>query len=540
VNKLTLLLFCTTTAWAEAPITLIITDPPGVGFNDTTPAEPAGGNEGRTVGEQRLNALKFAAGVWSSKLESSAPIRIEARFVALPCGPDVAMAGYGGPITFFRFLRDYPDTVRGVAYPSALANKLAETELDQTINDIEILLNADLDKAGCGTGVRWDYGLTLPVREGTIGLVATLLHEIAHGLGFMPVERRESTAGDIYSQYVFDKALGKHWNQLSERERSVSSHHSRRVVWNGVNVRKSVPLVLATGAPSLRITAPASLQLTLQAGTADFGPPLTSSGLSGELMGAMPADACGDILNVAHMKGRIAIVDRGMCPFAIKARNVQAAGAIGMVVVNNVNDEMITMGGADDTIRIPCVLVEMLDGQALEAAVEKGTHVIASLLLDDNVRQGADSDDRTYLFAPVVDSNLSPIMHWDPAATPNQLMEPIIPSDATFDLDAPADLTVPLLRDLGWFADFDGVPDGMDQCPGSDRGENVVLLGCDTKVTNRTSSTGCRISDAYKVCTSGEGGPFGNCVTAISQELLRLDVIGTVEARKIQACTTGR
>jgi len=36
------------------------------------------------------------------------------------------------------------------------------------------------------------------------------------------------------------------------------------------------------------------------------------------------------------VNGKIALVDRGVCTFNIKAEVVQAAGAIGMVVVDNV------------------------------------------------------------------------------------------------------------------------------------------------------------------------------------------------------------
>src|SRR4051794_25535565 len=53
---------------AAAPFTIVVVDPPGVGFNDTTPAVAAPGNNGVTVGEQRLNAVRHAAAIWSSKL----------------------------------------------------------------------------------------------------------------------------------------------------------------------------------------------------------------------------------------------------------------------------------------------------------------------------------------------------------------------------------------------------------------------------------------------------------------------------------------
>jgi hypothetical protein len=37
---------------------IVVIDPPGVGFNDPTPATPVGGNIGTTIGQQRLIAFQ--------------------------------------------------------------------------------------------------------------------------------------------------------------------------------------------------------------------------------------------------------------------------------------------------------------------------------------------------------------------------------------------------------------------------------------------------------------------------------------------------
>ena len=51
-------------AFGQATIVIENADPAGVGFNDTTPVVPVGGNNGTTVGQQRLNAFQYAAGIW--------------------------------------------------------------------------------------------------------------------------------------------------------------------------------------------------------------------------------------------------------------------------------------------------------------------------------------------------------------------------------------------------------------------------------------------------------------------------------------------
>ena len=149
----------------------------------------------------------------------------------------------------------------------------------------------------------------------------------------------------------------------------------------------------------------------------------------------------------------------------------------------------------------------------MKAVLAARQRVNIRLVTDPNVRRGADPANRPLLYAPDPPGILSPIGHWDPSAAPNQLMEPAIQADVAHIVEPPYDLTLSLFRDLGWFSDFDGVPDGVDQCPGSDRGTNVTLLECDTGVGNTTYTSGCRISDFYKPCAAGNGGNFGRAST---------------------------
>jgi subtilisin family serine protease len=63
------------------------------------------------------------------------------------------------------------------------------------------------------------------------------------------------------------------------------------------------------------------------------------------------------------MAGRIALVDRGTCPFQEKVQTVQNAGAVAVIVVNNVPDPPIPMGGI--TATIPASMVSQADGAAI-------------------------------------------------------------------------------------------------------------------------------------------------------------------------------
>ncbi len=63
---------------------------------------------------------------------------------------------------------------------------------------------------------------------------------------------------------------------------------------------------------------------------------------------------------------------------------------------------------------------------------------------------GADAQGRPLLYTPATLAPGSSVSHWDVSATPNLLMEPNINSDLGLILVAPKDLTVPLLKDIGW------------------------------------------------------------------------------------------
>ncbi|WP_299603876.1 T9SS-dependent M36 family metallopeptidase [uncultured Aquimarina sp.] len=85
------------------------------------------------------------------------------------------------------------------------------------------------------------------------------------------------------------------------------------------------------------------------------------------------SDACSDIINAAALNGRIAVVRRGSCNFDDKVARCQAAGALAVLVVNNVAGDPIAMGGDDGSITIPAVMIGRDDGEALIAEISSTT-----------------------------------------------------------------------------------------------------------------------------------------------------------------------
>jgi hypothetical protein len=77
--------------------------------------------------------------------------------------------------------------------------------------------------------------------------------------------------------------------------------------------------------------------------------------------------------------GKLAIIDRGGCTFSTKVRNAIAAGAIGVLVINNVAGDPIAMakdGGGGDNL--PAVMIGLNDGAALRASGETTASAVAT------------------------------------------------------------------------------------------------------------------------------------------------------------------
>ncbi len=144
------------------------------------------------------------------------------------------------------------------------------------------------------------------------------------------------------------------------------------------------------------INSPASIAGFCNAGPAQFGPALTETGVTGNVVladdGVAPAsDGCGPFVNAAAVSGNIALVDRGTCGFTVKVANAQAAGATGVLVADNVWGPPDPLGGVDPTITIPSVRITLQSGNTIKGQLAGGVNVTMRLglpasLAQDNVR----------------------------------------------------------------------------------------------------------------------------------------------------------
>lgn len=152
----------------------------------------------------------------------------------------------------------------------------------------------------------------------------------------------------------------------------------------------------SSGSALASVAAPPAVAGIKEAGIAQFG--AQAFDLTGELVlardaadvdGPATTDGCSPYANAAEVAGRIAVADRGTCLFIVKARRAQDAGAVALLVVNNVAGS-ITMAGDDPAITIPIVSVSLADGGAIEAELARPTPVTMRLARKSSVqRDGA-------------------------------------------------------------------------------------------------------------------------------------------------------
>jgi minor extracellular serine protease Vpr len=111
-------------------------------------------------------------------------------------------------------------------------------------------------------------------------------------------------------------------------------------------------------------------------------------------------DGCASVSSAAA--GKIALIDRGTCTFSTKVRSAIAAGAIGVIVINNVAGDPTAMAtdglGGDD---LPAVQIGKTEGAALRASGATSVTAVASfyefLTTNSDILAGFSSQGPTFV-----------------------------------------------------------------------------------------------------------------------------------------------
>lgn len=88
---------------------------------------------------------------------------------------------------------------------------------------------------------------------------------------------------------------------------------------------------------------------------------------------------CNTLTNGSQVAGKIAVVYRGSCQFGTKAKNAQNQGAVAVIIINNVPDDVTQFGmlGGDSgaAVTIPVIMISQDAGALLKNEIENGSVV---------------------------------------------------------------------------------------------------------------------------------------------------------------------
>ncbi len=382
------------------------------GFLDPTPFSGAPGNSATTLGEARLNVVGTVLARWGQILNSTIPIDVVVSWLSLPCDQFGAALAAAGP----RFVI-YSDTnelpLNETWYHAAHAESLLLDDItgppDDPISpggDISVAVNVDIDSGCLGAGTSFYYGLDGNAPANQIDLAVVMLHELGHGLGFSTVTNGQNGVFNsgmpaAFDHFLYDLDLGKTWAEMTTSERAASATSVNRLAWSGIEASAAAQDYLDPGVPSLTLSGAGSLDGVYDVGTANFGAEVSGS-LSGEIAcyedgeGA-PFDACSAATNAGELAGKIALIDRGICDFDVKAANAQVAGAAAVVIANNAGDQLIQMTGDDPSITIPVVSVGQSVGSQIRGVACADSNSV--LLRGDRFEVSTDWNDGTTMTA---------------------------------------------------------------------------------------------------------------------------------------------
>ena len=171
--------------------------------------------------------LQAAVDVWAENFESKVPIHIEATWGR---SSSYSILGSARPGNYFANFAGSPDP--SLWYPSALANALAGRDLDGDTPEMIITVNSLAD---------WYRGGGVGPSKTEYDLQSVMLHEMAHGLGFLSTSNYDEFFGygSIDQPTPFDAYVqtgdGRRLSDLPSPSLELGEALTSKLVWSGAN-----------------------------------------------------------------------------------------------------------------------------------------------------------------------------------------------------------------------------------------------------------------------------------------------------------------
>lgn len=217
-----------------------------------------------------------------------------------------------------------------------------------------------------------------------------IIHDVMYAYGF------DEPAGNFQANNYGNGGSGADEVRAEAQDGSGLNNANFFTPNDGFNPR--MQMFLWTGQQTyLTINSPSAVAGEYVTTGAQFGPEIPATPLTADVVlfddgTGVASDACEAAVNGAALAGKIALIDRLDCTFVSKIERAQAAGAIAVIMANNVAGAPITMGGTSGAINIPSVMITLEAGNALKAQLAGGQTVNATIQDASTGAEAVDGD----------------------------------------------------------------------------------------------------------------------------------------------------
>lgn len=206
--------------------------------------------------------------------------------------------------------------------------------------------------------------------------VNNMMHDVWYQYGF------DEPAGNFQRDNLGRGGQGNDYVIADALDGSGTSNANFTAPPDGANGRMQMYEWGAGASNLLEVLNPSSIAGDYQGIEAAFGPalPFAPSFIEGSVVlvndgSSTPSLGCFSFQNAGEIAGHIALIDRGDCLFVEKITLAEEAGALAVIVINNVGGAPISMGagaGTNTNLSIPSIMISQSDGDLIKSQLASG------------------------------------------------------------------------------------------------------------------------------------------------------------------------
>ena len=207
-----------------------------------------------------------------------------------------------------------------------------------------------------------------------------LVHDVLYRYGF------DEPSGNFQASNMGRGGAGADYVMADAQDGSGSNNANFSTPNDGAKGRMQMFLWSVPGASTFRVNSPAPIATIYPSVESTFSTNNkigTLGSITGDLVLVNDASSTSlgcttPFINAAALAGKVALIDRGTCNFVVKVKNCQNAGAIAVIVINNIAGAANTMGGSDNSITIPAFSISLADGTILKNNLASNINITMS------------------------------------------------------------------------------------------------------------------------------------------------------------------